>query len=245
MEPLTICPVKTRIFDVNENIEDFIVESVPQKLVKEKMVLAITSKIVSLAEGRLVKSETVTDKKALIRQEADHFLGELNYGSLLTIKHGLLVPSAGIDESNSENGDYILYPVEPYVSAEKIWKNLKKAWGVKELAVILTDSRTGPLRRGVTGVCLSYFGFRGIRNMVGQEDLFGRPLRMTQVNLADSLATSAVMMMGEGNEATPLALIYGAPIEFSDISRPEELQMSLEDDMYRPLLEAMRKQTNT
>lgn len=55
MEPLTICPVKTRIFDVNENIEDFIVESVPQELVKEKMVLAITSKIVSLAEGRLVK----------------------------------------------------------------------------------------------------------------------------------------------------------------------------------------------
>ena len=241
MEPFSIFPVKTRIFNVNEHIAEFIVQSVPKKLVQEKMVLAITSKIVSLAEGRLVKAEDVPDKKALIRQEADHYLGELNYGSLLTIKHGLLVPSAGIDESNSENGDYILYPVDPYLSAEKIWKNLRNAWGVKELGVILTDSRTGPLRRGVTGVSLSYFGFRGVRNMVGQEDLFGRPLRMTQVNLADSLATSAVMMMGEGNEATPLAVIKGAPIEFSEISRPEELQMSLEDDMYRPLLEAMKR----
>lgn len=240
MEPVSIYPVKTCIFNVNENIEDFILEAVPQNLVKEKMVLAITSKIVSLAEGRLVKAESVIDKATLIRQEADHFLGEIGYGSLLTIKHGLLVSSAGIDESNSQSGDYILYPVDPYLSAEKIWKNLKKAWGLNELAVMLTDSHTSPLRRGVTGICLSYFGFRGVRDMVGQEDLFGRPLKMTQVNLADSLATSAVMMMGEGSEATPLAVIHGAPIEFSDVSRPEELKIPLEQDLYRPLLESMK-----
>jgi F420-0:gamma-glutamyl ligase len=88
----------------------------------------------------------------------------------------------------------------------------------------------------VTGVCLSYSGFRAVRNLVGSPDLFGRELRMTRMNLADGLAAAAVMMMGEGDESRPLAVIENAEVEFSEDTQPEELRISPEEDLYAPLL---------
>jgi coenzyme F420-0:L-glutamate ligase len=233
MKSLTITPVKTSILHLNENLADFIDKQIPKELIRESMVLAVTSKIVSLSEGQIVKHDQI-DKHALIEQEADVNLGEVGYGCYLTIKQGLFIASAGIDESNSESGDYILYPKDPFQSAKNIWSVLRKKWSLKNLGIILTDSHTTPLRRGVTGISLSYWGFKGLKNMIGTEDLFGRKLAMTTINLADGLAGAATLMMGEGNEATPLAIISGADVEFAEEIDSKEVQIPMRDDLYFP-----------
>lgn len=234
--PLSVYPVQTPVFSKAQNLRDFVIACVPAGLVQEKMIVVVTSKIVSLAESRVVERSR-TDKKSLVRQEADVYLGEIGYGCFLTVKCGLLLPSAGIDESNSATGDYILFPEDPFRSAASLWRELRLAWKLKDLGLLISDSHTTPLRRGVTGICLSYAGLRGVRNLVGQKDLFGRELRMTQMNLVDGLAASAVLMMGEGNESRPLAIITNADVEFSTDVRPGEIRIPLHEDLYYPLLQ--------
>jgi F420-0:gamma-glutamyl ligase len=231
---MNVQAIKTKVFEKGGDLAAFTVAHVPRELIQEKMILAVTSKIVSLSEGRLV-AKAGQDKTALIRAEADEFLGELPHNCFLTVKHGVLIPTAGIDESNSASGDYILYPKDPFASASHLWASLRKAWKLKELGIVMTDSHTSPLRRGVTGVCVSYHGFLGLKNMTGTEDLFGRELRITQVNYADGLAASAVMLMGEGNECQPLAVIQDAGVVFSEKSDRSQWQIQLKDDLYYPL----------
>jgi F420-0:gamma-glutamyl ligase len=236
----SVAAIKTRIFHSGDNLALFICENVPRASIFDGMVLGVTSKIVSLAERRLV-SATSIDKNTLVRREADVFLGEVGYGVFLTIKDGLFIPSSGIDESNSESGDFILYPSDPTASARKLWSELREAWGITKLGIVFTDSHTMPLRRGVTGIGLSYWGFRAVRNMVGTRDLFGRELRMTQMNLLDGLSAMAVMAMGEGAECQPLALISGADVEFVDECDPDEVRIPPSEDLYGPLLSAFTK----
>jgi F420-0:gamma-glutamyl ligase len=233
--PLSVQPIKTRIFRTGENLSAFIVSQIDPKMIKESMVLAVTSKIVSLAENRLVPHGSI-DKKSLIEKEADQNLGEIGFGCYLTIKEGLFIPSAGIDESNSENGDYILYPENPFASLEKLWHELRSKWGIKNLGLIMTDSHTTPLRRGVTGISLAHWGFQGLKDIIGEPDLFGRKMQMTTVNFADGLATAATLMMGEANESRPLAIMYGTDVQFTEQTNPQEVKMELTQDLYYPFL---------
>jgi len=233
MSSLHVHPLETAIFPVGGNLDEFVHAHVPETLVRERMILAVTSKIVSLAESRLVSPQEI-DKAALVEREADIFIGEVGYGCFLTVKEGLFIPSSGIDESNSATGDFILYPAEPYESARRLWAALRERWNLKELGILLTDSHTSPLRKGVTGICLSHWGFRGVRNMIGTRDIFGRELMMTKMNLADGLSAAAVLMMGEGNERRPLAVLEGADCEFHDMVDANELRMPPKDDLYYP-----------
>lgn len=234
MKNLGVQPIQTSIFRGGD-LSDFIIRSVPKSLVQEEMVLAITSKIVSIAENRLVSRDKIS-KEDLVKQEADVFLGEIGYGCFLTIKNGLLIPSAGIDESNSENGDYILYPEDPFQSAEKLWLKLREHWNISKLGIVLTDSHTTPLRRGVTGIALSYWGFEPLRKLIGSKDLFGRELQMTNMNLVDGIAASAVLTMGEGSESAPIAIVQGLDIEFCEVSSLDRLSIPLSEDLYEPIL---------
>lgn len=240
MKPVIIHGIQTEIFRQGESLSEFICKSVANELIQENLILAVTSKIVSLAEKRIVKRGTI-DKVNLVKQEADMFLGEIGHGCFLTIKESLLIPSAGIDESNSESGDFILYPIDPTHSAKNLWIELRQKWNLDQLGIILTDSHTTPLRRGVTGICLSYYGFDALQNMIGTQDLFGRELKMTQVNFADALATAAVMVMGEGAESRPLALIENAQVKFSLQQIPKEIEIPLQEDLYYPMLKPLIK----
>lgn len=105
---------------------------IPRKEFKEGSILAVTSKIVSLSEGCRVSKETIS-KEALVRKESDHYLGEIGYGSYLTIKHGLMIPSAGIDESNSEGDHYITFPKNPFYRPRKSALKLRKNLNLKTL----------------------------------------------------------------------------------------------------------------
>jgi putative folate metabolism gamma-glutamate ligase len=207
----------------------------------EGSILAITSKIVAICQGRVVPIGSV-DKRTLIMQEADYFLppDRSKYHMTLTITQGLLVPTAGIDESNG-NGYYVLWPHSPQDTANAVWAYLRRRFGRERLGVIITDSRTTPLRTGVTGVTLVHSGFRALNNYVGTADCFGHRLRITQGNVVDALAAAAVFVMGEGSEQTPLAVISDLPSVHFQEREPsaEELQrlrIAQEDDIYGPLL---------
>jgi putative folate metabolism gamma-glutamate ligase len=238
MRSIQVTPITTRIFRLGENIETFLMEHLPP--LQNGDIIAITSKIISLAEKAVVAKSSIS-KKELIQKEADVYLGELAYECHLTIKHGLLIPSSGIDESNSESEDYILFPKDPYLSAKNICHFLKTKFKLRNLGVLITDSHTSPLRRGVTGVCLSYAGLKGVTDFVGQPDIFGRKLKMTQINNVDALSASAVWCMGESNECSPLALIKTPAVQFVDEINPVEISINLNEDLYSPLLNAAMK----
>ena len=229
---ITAIPVRTRTVHAGDSLEKIITDSVPAHLVRDGMVLAITSKVVSLCERALVTRTQAPSKKELVEQHADKYLGETVHGVHLTVKHGILIASAGIDESNSENNDYILFPENPYESARKIHAALRSAWGIKNLGILITDSHTTALRRGVTGIALSHWGIRATASKIGEKDLFGRTMRMTHANIIDALAVSAVYVMGETNESSPLSVIMAPGIEFTDASSQSEIQIPLDEDLY-------------
>ena len=230
---LKITPITTALFQQGENIEQFIINSLSDYSVKEESVLAVSSKLFSLAENCVVQT---TDKKQLIQKEADKDLGESSYGYHLTIKEGLLLPSAGVDQSNSPTGDYLLFPKNPYLSLKKLWSFLTKHWSLKRFGLLMTDSHTTPLRRGVTGIALAHWGFKAVKDMRGTKDLYGRELKVTTVNNVDALASGAVWLMGEGHERKPLALIENAELEWSSSSSSEEIRIPIEEDLYKNLL---------
>lgn len=233
---MQIISIKTRIFRENEDLLKFILKHV--KRIPENSVLVITSKIVALSEGRVVKFKNKKQKIKLIKQESDFAL-KTKY-TWLTIKDGMVMASAGIDESNAK-GKLILLPKDSFYSADLIRKELKKILKVKKLGVLITDSRIFPLRAGVVGVSLGYAGFKGIRNYIGKKDIFGRILKMSRTDIADSLATSAVLCMGEGKEQQPLALIINAPVEFVEKINKKELNIDLREDIYQPFFEKIKK----
>ena len=101
----------------------------------------------------------------------------------------ILIPTAGIDESNGD-GYYILWPRDPQQTVNAVRAYLQRCFRRTHVGVIITDSKTSPLRVGVTGVALAYRGFQALNNYVGTKDLFGRALRMTKVNVVDALATA-------------------------------------------------------
>lgn len=208
----------------------------------EKSVLAVTSKIVSLAENRVVPF-TEASKEELIPQEADLYLPkELSrYGHKFSILHKTLIASAGIDASNG--GDhFVLWPSDSQASANAIRKYLRNKFGLKDLGIIITDSTCQPMRRGTYGIYLGYSGFKALNNYIGKPDLFGRPFEVSQSSVASGLAAAAVVAMGEGAEQTPLAIISDlASVEFQDADpSAEELNenlISLEEDLFAPFLE--------
>ncbi len=239
---MIVTPLKThKILPFKESLRailDRYVTSLP-----EKSVLVITSKIAAICEGRVIKIGEAT-KQDLIRQEAELYLPpETNrYHMNLTIKKNILAVNAGIDESNG-NGYYLLWPDDPQKSVNDVRIYLEKRFGHQNYGVIMTDSKTTPLRWGVTGITLAHSGFRALNNYIGEPDIFGKKLRVTKVNVMDGLAAGAVLNMGEGNEQTPLAVITDLPfVSFTgrDPSEPElkELHIPLDEDIYGAVLQA-------
>ncbi len=230
---MQILPIKTRVFKENENLINFIFSYI--KTLPENSVFIVTSKIVALSEGRVAVCKTKKDKERIIKQESSFAL-KTKY-TWLTIKDGMVMANAGIDESNvsGKSGKIVLLPKDSFKSAELLRKELKKKFKIKNLGILITDSRLIPLRLGVVGVALGYSGFRGIRDYVGTKDIFGRVLKMSRTDVADSLATGAVLCMGEGKEQQPLALITDAPVEFIEKVNKKELKINLKDDIYAPL----------
>ena len=227
---------KTHLISSQDSLHDLLDTYVPTLF--EKDILVITSKIISILEGSYIAKDEAISKLDLIKSSADAYLDSPGL-STLTIKNHLLIPAAGIDESNGKD-IYILYPKDPQKSAEEIWSYLRRRDQRKEIGVLITDSHTTPLRRGVIGAGLGWCGFKPLYNYIGKPDCFKVPLAVTQVNLIDSLSASAVLCMGEGDEQTPFALIRNTPkVEFEGVPPQREdvefFYVKAEEDLYGPL----------
>ena len=214
----------------------------------ERSIVVITSKVVSLCENRVVPIGSM-DKEELIKQEADYYLPATisSYGYHFTFTHNTLISSSGIDESNGDD-NYVLWPKKPQVSANKIRKYLKDRFQLTELGVMITDSSCLPARYGTLVIPISHSGFLAINDYRGQPDLFGRPFEVSQAAVAGGLAAAAGVVMGEGTEQTPIAVIEDLPfVQFQDRDpTKEELEKyyipPFKDDLFSPFLNSQKWQ---
>jgi coenzyme F420-0:L-glutamate ligase len=226
---------KTRVFKEKESLLNFVTEHLPK--IKNSSVLVVTSKIVALAEGRTVTVSSEKERVALIKSESS--MATSTRFVWLTLKDGMMMANAGIDESNGD-GKLILLPKDSFKAAKNLRTELMNTYGLTDLGVVITDSRVLPMRAGTLGIALGYAGFMGLTDYRGKKDLFGRPFKFAKTNVADGLAATAVLVMGEGDECQPLAVIEDAPVVFRETIRKNELLIPLEDDIYLPFFSRFR-----
>lgn len=208
--------------------------------------MVVSSKVVAIGEGRCVQEGSVASKDELAIQESTKYLPRENVPNswaMHTLSRGVLSRVCGIDTSNG-NGYYILLPKNSHESAKLIRNWIQKHYGIESFGVVVTDSHSTPLRRGAIGLALGYAGFAFLKDYRGTKDLFGRLYKMSTQNIPDSLAAAATLVMGEGNECTPLALITDIPgIIFTEKDIKKEhydvLEVPIEHDVFRPFLEAV------
>ena len=214
-------------------------------------VLVVTHKIVSKAEGRYVSLADVAPS-ARARELAaatgkDPALVEvilMESREVLRFRPGLIISehrlgmvlaNAGIDQSNvPHDGDeqrVLLLPSDPDRSSAALRAALEERFGAA-LAVVINDSVGRAWRNGVVGLALGAAGLPALLDLRGKPDLEGRPLRVTQVALADEIASAAELLMGEADEGCPAVLVQG--LEWRDQSLPARaLVRSREEDLFR------------
>ncbi len=242
---MKITPFKTHIIKPGSDLLAIVDRYLPR--IEEQNIVVITSKIVSLSQNRVIKKSHVKDKMRLVQQEADYYIDGpylARHGVCLTIKNDILIPAAGIDESNGGE-NYILYPQNIQTVAAELWHHLRKQRSISKLGVLITDSRSSVMRIGITGIAIGWCGFEPLIDYVNQPDLFARSMHTTKVNVLDSLAAAAVYVIGEGKEQTPLALIEDVlRINFENHpptqKQVESISISQRDDIYSPLLQGVK-----
>lgn len=219
---ISFVPVVTERRNSSFPLVDLVDEAVGGRLV-DGDVLVISSKFMSISEGRTVSLSSVkagerAKKMArlynqapelceLVIRESDEIVGGV-VGFILASRDGLLTPNAGIDKSNIDHGMVVLYPRKAAESASSLVEAMKYRRGV-EVGVVVSDSRLMPTRRGTTGVALAAAGIDAIVDLRGKVDLFGNVLKVTSQAIADDICSGAQLAMGESNESTPIVLVKG------------------------------------
>jgi coenzyme F420-0:L-glutamate ligase len=221
---MNIFPIKTSLFKKNDNLIDFIYSHISK--LSEGDIIAITSKIVALSQGAIIP---LSEKNNHIYKNSKKVIK--TPWALLALVDGEWRINAGADESNADK-NVILLPKNPGKIAQNIRNALIKRLKIKHLGVLMTDTRSVPLRKGTIGRAIGYAGFDPIKSYINKKDLFGRKSRHTESNIADALAASAVLVMGEGNEQIPLAVIKGALVHFLSAKKSINLSLSPQKDIY-------------
>jgi coenzyme F420-0:L-glutamate ligase / coenzyme F420-1:gamma-L-glutamate ligase len=180
-------------------------------------ILAVTQKIISKAESRIVKLQDVTpsdsafsiagqvkkdprlvevilrETRRIVRMRADVLICETH--------HGFICANAGVDSSNIDNGSVTLLPKDPDRSASELAQYLG-------CGVIITDTFGRVWREGLVDAAVGISGVPAVLDLRGSTDNYGNSLQVTVLAPADALAAAAGLVMGKTNE-TPAALIRG------------------------------------
>ncbi len=192
-------------------------------------VLVVTHKIVSKAEGQVVAIEGDPEefKKQLVHSEAAAIVRRRGDLIIAETKHGFICANAGIDRSNADPGTMILLPEDPDRSARRIKHRFDHEFGIN-LAVIISDTFGRPWRRGLTDVAIGVAGFNPILDLVGTTDWTGYLLDVTEVSIADELASAADLVMGKAS-GIPAALIRGYSVPIGEGSGSQLVRPPNED----------------
>jgi coenzyme F420-0:L-glutamate ligase / coenzyme F420-1:gamma-L-glutamate ligase len=200
---------------------------------REGDVVVVTQKIVSKAEGRLVRLADDGDAKlALVTEESVRILRRRGDLVISETRHGFVCANAGVDLSNVAEGTAALLPDDPDRSARRIRAGLQRALGV-DVAVIVSDTFGRPWRRGVTDVAIGCAGIAGVLDLKGSPDAGGRELTATEICVVDELAAAADLVMGK-DRSVPVAIVRGTPREWL---RPSSVRAEVvrppDEDLFR------------
>jgi len=192
-------------------------------------VLVVTHKIVSKSEGQVVTIDGDPEafKRTLVESESAAIVRRRGDLIIAETKHGFICANAGIDRSNAEPGTMILLPEDPDRSARRIKHRFDHEFGI-ELAVIISDTFGRPWRRGLTDVAIGVAGFNPILDLVGTTDWSGYSLDVTEVSIADELASAADLVMGKAS-GIPAALVRGYTVPGGDGSGAQLVRPPGED----------------
>ncbi|MBI4446008.1 MAG: coenzyme F420-0:L-glutamate ligase [Acidobacteria bacterium] len=209
--------------------------------VQAKDIFVVAQKIVSKAEGRLIRlsdctpSPTAADWAQVYGKDprrVEIVLGQarrmvrMEKGLLIAqTHHGFICANAGVDSSNVPPGIVSLLPEDPDRSAERIRTGLEIRSGVP-VAVIISDTFGRPWREGITNIAIGVSGLHPLLDYRGQRDSYGQMLEATVIAIADELAGAGELVMGKTSRL-PVALIRGFDFQpgsgsSKDLIRPEE-----------------------
>jgi coenzyme F420-0:L-glutamate ligase len=254
---MQILSIKTPLIWPKDDLIEVILEAVKKQGLElaDSDVLAVSSKIVSFAEGRVVKlSEVKPSRKAkllakkyaltpafahLILREADRVVGGVKK-AVLTLNDNVFTVNAGIDNKNAPRGYAVLWPKNPQREAERIRKALMQRVG-KRVGLVIVDSTVVPLRWGTRGLAIGVAGFEPVKDYRRTSDLFGKSIIITLHAVADDLASAAHLVMGEAAEKTPLAIIRDVPVTFADKIDPRAMNIEFKDCVYMGAFKLKRR----
>ena len=234
-----------------DKLEILILESIKksrQTLLNDD-ILVIAHKIVSKSENRIVELRKIEPSSRSIaiakEQDKDPRIVELilnestqivrNSRGIIIVEtnQGLVCANAGIDQSNVEDGynHAVLLPIDPDKSARKIKASLKKKTG-KDIAVIISDTFGRPFREGQTNIAIGIAGMEPLKSYIGKIDMYGKKLRVTQIAIADEIASAAELVMGKANR-TPFVIIRGYGYQRAQKTSISRLIRSRKKDLFR------------
>ena len=196
--------------------------------------LVVTQKIVSKAEDRLVAidPDDPLSHKPLVERESVRVLRRRGQLVISETAHGFVCANAGIDLSNVARGQAALLPVDSDRSARRIRDRLRARTGL-DVGVIVSDTFGRPWRRGVTDVAIGCAGIGAVVDLRGTSDALGRELMVTEVAVADEIASAADLVMGKA-EGVPVAIVRGLdPSWFRRGSVRDEIVRDPADDLFR------------
>ena len=205
----------------------------PNGPLRDNDVLVVTQKIVSKAENRLVEidpNDPLSHKK-LVEEEAVRVVRRRGDLIITETKHGFVCANSGIDLSNVERGYAALLPLDSDRSARRIRDIIRARLGVN-VGIIVSDTFGRPWRKGLTDVAIGVAGIAGVVDLRGTEDALGRVMQVTEVAVADELASAAELVMGKST-GVPVAVIRGVDPSWLRDSSMDELVRPPSEDLFR------------
>ncbi|MFD3541910.1 coenzyme F420-0:L-glutamate ligase [Streptomyces sp. NPDC058662] len=191
-------------------------------------VLLVTSKIVSKAEGRIVRADS---REAAIDAETVRVVARRGALRIVENRQGLVMAAAGVDASNTAPGTVLLLPEDPDASARAIREGVRETLRV-DVGVVVTDTFGRPWRTGLTDVAIGSAGVRVLDDLRGGTDAHGNPLSATVVATADELAAAGDLVKGKA-AGLPVAVVRGLGHVLGEGSSARELVRAPQDDMFR------------
>lgn len=226
--------IRLPLIKENDPLLRIVIEQIKREgeSLKEGDVIVIAEKVIATSQGRvriLSDVKNISDKAKdlankydmdekfveLIIEESSLILGGLTHVILAKV-NDFLIANAGIDQSNAGPNKVILLPENLNQVVWEYWRDLRKEFKIKDLGVIIADSRVQPLRKGTIGIAISTAGFEPIEDLRGHPDLFKRPLQITMRAIADDLTSAAQFLLNEADQQTPVVIIRGSNIEFTE-----------------------------
>jgi coenzyme F420-0:L-glutamate ligase/coenzyme F420-1:gamma-L-glutamate ligase len=196
-------------------------------------VLVVTQKVVSKAEGRMVEidPDDPLSHKSLVEDEAVRIVRRRGDLIITETAHGFVCANSGIDLSNVERGYAALLPVDSDRSARRIRDIVRARLGV-EVGVIVSDTFGRPWRRGLTDVAIGVAGVAAVVDLRGTPDSLGRTMQVTEVCVADEIASAAELVMGKSS-GVPVAVVRGCDPSWMRDSSIGEIVRPASEDLFR------------